>query len=119
MDGNIIGDFVKAEESASKFSGGPKSFPEFKKKAADKGPISVQLLTEGKINKHVLKAIKDAENGDKIHLAMFYIADREVVEALTDAAKRGVKIEMILDPNQNAFGSEKNRAAQSSGCRRI
>ncbi len=46
----------------------------------------------------------------KIHLAMFYIADREVVEALTDAAKRGVKIEMILDPNQNAFGSEK------SGC---
>ncbi|MCY9005189.1 phospholipase D family protein [Peribacillus frigoritolerans] len=107
MDGNIIGDFVKAEEAASKFSGGPKSFPEFKEKSADKGPISVQLLTEGKINEHVLKAIKDAKNGDKIHLAMFYIADREVVEALTDAAKRGVKIEMILDPNQNAFGSEK------------
>ncbi|MGE7684890.1 phospholipase D family protein [Peribacillus simplex] len=107
MEGNIIGDFVNAEEAASKFSGGPKSFPEFKGTSADKGPISVQLLTEGKINKHVLKAIKAAKKGDKIHLAMFYIADREVVEALTDAAKRGVKIQMILDPNQNAFGSEK------------
>ncbi|MGE7761945.1 phospholipase D family protein [Peribacillus sp. NPDC097895] len=107
MNGNIIGDFVKAEEAASNFSGGPKSFPEFKGTSADKGPISVQLLTEGKINKHVLKSIRDTEKGDKIHLAMFYIADREVVESLTDAAKRGVKIQMILDPNQNAFGSEK------------
>ncbi|AXN38900.1 phospholipase [Peribacillus butanolivorans] len=107
MDGNIIGDFVKAEEAASKFSGGPKTFPEFKEASADKGPISVQLLTEGKINKHVLKAIKETEKGDQIQLAMFYIADRHVVDALTDAAKRNVKIQMILDPNQNAFGSEK------------
>ncbi|MFD6206568.1 phospholipase D family protein [Peribacillus sp. NPDC060253] len=107
MGGNIIGDFVKAEEAAYNFSGGPKTFPEFKGATADKGPISVQLLTEGKINKHVLKSIRDTKKGDKIHLAMFYIADRDVVEALTDAAKRGVKIQMILDPNQNAFGSEK------------
>ncbi|QNU02620.1 phospholipase D family protein [Peribacillus butanolivorans] len=107
MDGNIIGDFVKAEEAASKFSGGPKTFPEFKEASVDKGPISVQLLTEGKINKHVLKAIKETEKGDQIQLAMFYIADRHVVDALTDAAKRNVKIQMILDPNQNAFGSEK------------
>ncbi|CAH0243033.1 Cardiolipin synthase A [Peribacillus sp. Bi96] len=107
MGGNIIGDFVKAEEAAYDFSGGPKTFPEFKGATADKGQISVQLLTEGKINKHVLKSIRDTKKGDKIHLAMFYIADRDVVEALTDAAKRGVKIQMILDPNQNAFGSEK------------
>ncbi|MFD6440485.1 phospholipase D family protein, partial [Peribacillus sp. NPDC060186] len=107
MNGNIVGDFVKAEEAASKFSGGPKTFPEFKETSADKGPITVQLLTEGKINKHVLKAIKETEKGDQIQLAMFYIADRHVVEALTDAAKRNVKIQMILDPNQNAFGSEK------------
>ncbi|PJN91059.1 phospholipase D family protein [Bacillus sp. mrc49] len=108
MKGNIIGDFIKAEEAASNFSGGPKAFPEFNEAAEeDRGPVSVQLLTEGKINTHVLKTIKDTKKGDKIHLAMFYIADREVVEALTDAAKRGVKIQMILDPNQNAFGSEK------------
>ncbi|MGE7765432.1 phospholipase D-like domain-containing protein [Peribacillus sp. NPDC096540] len=107
MDGNIVGDFVKAERAASKFSGGPKTFPEFKETSSDKGPISVQLLTEGKINKHVLKAIKETEKGDQIQLAMFYIADHHVVEALTDAAKRNVKVQMILDPNQNAFGSEK------------
>ncbi|AOH57251.1 phospholipase [Peribacillus muralis] len=107
MKGNIIDDFIKAEEAASNFSGGPKTFPEFNETTEDRGPISVQLLTEGKINTHVLKAINDTRKGDKIHLAMFYIADREVVEALTDAARRGVKIQMILDPNQNAFGSEK------------
>lgn len=107
MDGNIISDFVKAEEAASKFSNGPKTFPEFKESATEKGPISVQLLTEGKINEHVLKAIKETKKGEQIQLAMFYIADRHVVEALTDAAKRGVRIQMILDPNQNAFGSEK------------
>ncbi|WP_285767973.1 phospholipase D family protein [Peribacillus sp. SI8-4] len=107
MKGNIIGDFVEAEEAASNFSGGPKNFPKFSEASAEEGPISVQLLTEGKINTHVLKSINDTVKGDKIQLAMFYIADREVVEALTDAAQRGVKIQMILDPNQNAFGSEK------------
>ncbi|MFJ7639633.1 phospholipase D family protein [Peribacillus sp. NPDC097206] len=107
MDGNIISDFVKAEEAASRFSDGPKAFPEVKGTAEENGPISVQLLTEGKINKHVLKAIRETKKGDRIQLAMFYIADRHVVEALTDAARRGVWIHMILDPNQNAFGSQK------------
>ncbi|MFJ7744953.1 phospholipase D family protein [Peribacillus sp. NPDC097295] len=107
MDGNIIRDFVRAEEAASKFSGGPKTFPEGTESNEEEGPISVQLLTEGKINKHVLKSIRETKKGDRIQLAMFYIADRHVVEALTEAAKRDVQIQMILDPNQNAFGSEK------------
>nr|WP_239589625.1 phospholipase D-like domain-containing protein [Metabacillus crassostreae] len=38
---------------------------------------------------------------------MFYLADTEVLEALKSAASRGVNINLILDPNQNAFGSEK------------
>ena len=107
MDGNIIRDFVKAEEAASKFSGGPKTFPKVNEATKEDGPISVQLLTEGKINKHVLKAIRETKKGDQIQLAMFYIADRHVVEALTEAAKRDVQVQMILDPNQNAFGSQK------------
>src|SRR5690606_18933668 len=49
---------------------------------------------------------KTAE-GDSIHLAMFYIAESDVLQALTDAANRGVDVQMILDPNENAFGTEK------------
>ncbi|CAH0345019.1 phospholipase D family protein [Bacillus sp. CECT 9360] len=107
MDGNIIGDFIKAEEAVGRFSKGPDKFPVYEKKPEREGPIKVQFLTEGKIYQHVLASIHDTRKGDRIWLGMYYIADRKVVEALTDAAKRGVKIKMVLDPNQNAFGSEK------------
>lgn len=40
-------------------------------------------------------------------MAMFYIADRDVIEALHDATDRGVKVQMILDPNEVAFGNQK------------
>ncbi|MFD1708605.1 phospholipase D-like domain-containing protein [Siminovitchia sediminis] len=38
---------------------------------------------------------------------MFYLADREVIDALLNAASRGVQVNIILDPNKNAFGSKK------------
>lgn len=107
MDGNIISDFVEAEEAVARFSGGLKQFPIYEKTSMETGEIGVQLLTEGKIYKHVLREIDAAKDGDHIWMAMFYIADRPVVKALTKAAQRGVSIHMILDPNKNAFGSEK------------
>ena len=39
---------------------------------------------------------------------MFYIADRDIVEALKRADQKGVTIRMLLDPNKDAFGREKN-----------
>jgi phosphatidylserine/phosphatidylglycerophosphate/cardiolipin synthase-like enzyme len=39
---------------------------------------------------------------------MFYISDRKVIDALIDAAGRGVRVRLILDPNKDAFGHEKN-----------
>ena len=39
---------------------------------------------------------------------MFFIAKRDLVNALIDAANRGVDVKMILDPNENAFGKEKS-----------
>ncbi|MDQ0218563.1 phospholipase [Peribacillus cavernae] len=107
MEGNIIGDLIKAEEAVGEFSKGPGEFPDYREKTEQKGPIDVQFLTEGKINKHMLKTISETKKGDQIWLGMFYIADRHAVNELTEAAKRGVKINMVLDPNQNAFGTEK------------
>jgi len=107
VEGNIIGDFVKAEKAVADYSNGPKEFPGFEEKDETKGDVAVQLLTEGKITKHVLEAIQGTSRGDEIWIGMFYIADRDVVTAITEAARRGVTINMVLDPNQNAFGSEK------------
>lgn len=107
VKGNIIGDFVKAEQAVADYSNGSKDFPVYHQKQAEQGDVAVQFLTEGKITKHVLQAIQESRKGDQIWIGMFYIADRDVVTSLTEAAQRGVSINMVLDPNQNAFGSEK------------
>src|SRR6185369_17305668 len=46
--------------------------------------------------------------GDAIDVAMFYLSERDVVRALISAAKRGVSVRVILDPNKDAFGRTKN-----------
>ncbi len=35
---------------------------------------------------------------------MFHVADRDVVEALLAASRRGVNVRLILDPNKDAYG---------------
>ena len=46
--------------------------------------------------------------GDSIDVAMFYLSDRDTIGALLAAAKRGVTVRVILDPNKDAFGRTKN-----------
>ena len=68
----------------------------------------VQVLTEGQIGAAILRNFAQARAGDGIDIAMFYLSDRNVIEALIAAAKRGVAVRVILDPNKDAFGREKN-----------
>ncbi len=68
----------------------------------------VQILTEDKIKDKVLENIKSTARGDRIDLGMFYLAHREIIKQLIAAADRGVEIRVILDPNKDAFGFEKN-----------
>ena len=39
---------------------------------------------------------------------MFYLSERKTVEAVLAAKQRGVKLRVLLDPNKDAFGREKN-----------
>ncbi len=48
-----------------------------------------------------------AQRGDNIDIAMFYLADRAVIESLLAASRRGVAVRVILDPNKDAFGHAK------------
>ena len=70
--------------------------------------VEVCLLTEGKIKKHLLEAIKKTEQEDSIWAGMFYLSDRQVIKELLKASWRGVEVRLVLDPNKDAFGFKKN-----------
>jgi phosphatidylserine/phosphatidylglycerophosphate/cardiolipin synthase-like enzyme len=68
----------------------------------------VKVVTEGAILDSLIQHIDAAGKGDSIDIAMFYIADRAVIESLVEASRRGADIRLILDPNKDAFGHEKS-----------
>lgn len=107
VSGELIADMAKAEQAVIDYSGGKTQIKIPDSLSSEKGDIAVQYLTEGKILKHILHEIKAAEKEEMIWIGMFYIANRGVVDALHDAADRGVKVRLILDPNKAAFGNQK------------
>ncbi len=68
----------------------------------------VGIATEGAILEQLLLRFAATGDGDSIDIAMFYLADRPVIDALLAAAARGVSIRVLLDPNKDAFGFEKS-----------
>ncbi|MBP1990415.1 phospholipase D family protein [Paenibacillus eucommiae] len=117
VKGDIIGDALLSEQAALNLSESELTVPDFDfesmaQAGADgeaNGEANVQLrfLTEGKILQRVLQSLAATESGDTVWMAMFYLADRQVIQELLQAAERGVQIRLILDPNENAFGNDK------------
>jgi HKD family nuclease len=68
----------------------------------------VQVLTESEIRAAIVRNLAGARVGDSVDIAMFYLSERSVIQALLDAAKRGVAVRVLLDPNKDAFGRTKN-----------
>src|SRR5690606_1456482 len=83
------------------------SVPTFAPRSGEQ-TVEVAFLTEAAIGKHLLNAIGTTRKGDAIRIAMFYLSDRKVFEALLAAARRGVIVRLILDPNRDAFGRQKD-----------
>lgn len=71
------------------------------------GNVVVQLLTENKIKEPLLEDIEMASKGEVIYVAILFIADLMVINALVKAAKRGVSVRLVLDPNNESFGQSK------------
>jgi len=65
-------------------------------------------LTEGAILEALLDRLHAAGRGSSIDVAMFYLTQRDVIEALVAAARRGAAVRVLLDPNKDAFGYEKS-----------
>ena len=68
----------------------------------------LKVVTEGGILAQLLERLDSAQRGDNIDIAMFYVADRAVIESLLAASRRGVAVRLLMDPNRDAFGRAKN-----------
>ncbi|MEW4289864.1 phospholipase D family protein [Rossellomorea marisflavi] len=116
VKGDILKDMIKAEKAVAAFSGGDmKAFPSDKEvddlitptQASGGKEVKAQILTERKVQTNVVKALDKAKEGDEVWIGMFYLADRDIIDAIENAADRKVDVRIVLDPNQNAFGQEK------------
>lgn len=106
LKGPIIGDLLHSEQIAANLAGG-KELPNIDETNAETGDLTAQVVTEGKVLDAVIESIDRTNKGDAIWMAMFYLAEPKVIDTLIEASKRGADIRLILDPNENAFGSEK------------
>ena len=68
----------------------------------------VQILTEGRIRDALLASVASAKPGDRLDIAVFYFSHRGLVKEVAAAQQRGVKVRVLLDPNEDAFGRKKN-----------
>lgn len=111
IQGPLLNDLLASEKAVAEMSGYDTAiFDSFEIKsdvAESDDTYTVQLLTEGKIKEALLSTITEAKYEDYIKIGMFYLSDRDVINALTDADSRGVSVQLVLDINQDAFGNEK------------
>ncbi len=102
---------VASEMAIARFSGwrghvyaaGAESEP-----TADQQGVALSFVTEEAIRRHLIDAISGTRSGDAVSIATFYLADRKVLGALLEAANRGARVRLILDPNRDAFGRQKD-----------
>ena len=107
--GPIWQSVYRAEAAVAKMSGGALSgFTAPLGYDQQSAEARARILTERQIKEALLNHIETAAADDQIKIAQFYLADRDIIDALVSAARKGVKIRIILDPNKDAFGYEKN-----------
>jgi len=107
FSGNAVIDLLKTENAALAMSGhAPVSLPSLT--PSQNTGLSVQVLTERAIKASVLEYLNATGADDQIDLMMFYLSDQDIIDALVAAKNRGANVRVLLDPNKDAFGHEKN-----------
>jgi phosphatidylserine/phosphatidylglycerophosphate/cardiolipin synthase-like enzyme len=107
VDGPIVADAVAGERAVARFSG--TDFPEMQVEAVESvGEVAVRLISEGKIKDRLLAALGGCGQGSVVKMAMFYLSDQEVIKSLIAAGQRGAEIRLLLDPNKDSFGRQRN-----------
>lgn len=106
--GEIQNQIIASEKAVASFSNVP--LPELSApvQEIENADTKGRLITEKSILDTLLENIHNAKQGDSIHMGIFYISNVKVLSALADASQRGVSIQIIADPNKDAFGLKKD-----------
>lgn len=108
VSGNTAIDVLKTEQAVGRMSKGDIPMVIMGEFEAAQSLPQVQVLTEKAIYEATLKLIETAKPQEQIDLTMFYLSERDIIKALITAHQRGVKLRILLDPNKDAFGRQKN-----------
>lgn len=103
----IINDILQSEKVVADFSKADWDDVKYDHVAEQKGNTKIRLLTEKGIFDAMQEQIGKTQKGDTIQIGIFYLSDFDTIKALEKAAKNGVSIKIIADPNKDAFGLEK------------
>lgn len=90
------------ERKAGQFS----SFSDVSPNGAPDIP-TVQWLTEGAIAEAIIELLGETGPGDVVRVAIFYMSERGVIEALKGAITKGASLKIVMDANRDAFGMKK------------
>lgn len=108
VSGPTAMDVLRTEQSVAQMSEGSSPVMIMGEINASNNAPQVQVLTEAAIYHAVVELIQSAKANEQIDLAMFYLSERQIIKELKAAQKRGVKLRILLDPNKDAFGRQKN-----------
>ncbi len=108
FSGPLLAELLKSEQAVTALSGITMDVELPPPKQPGPADPQIQLLTEGKIIEALLADLQTYRPPATLWMAMFYLADCQVVAALLAAAQRGITINIILDANRDAFGHKKN-----------
>lgn len=104
-------DLLASERAILEFSAPDLELPpisSIENKPENTSESRVRVLTEAAIRDAVIERLAEAGQGSRVDLAMFYLSHRAIVEAIIQAHERGAEVRVLLDPNEHAFGRNKN-----------
>jgi hypothetical protein len=117
LDGEALRPLLQSELSIAGFSGwqgdpapflgtAPKGAASSESETA--ASVRAAIVTEGAIREQVVQKLAATGKGDSVDIAMFYLSERTVIDAMLGAVRRGATMRVLLDPNKDAFGFEKS-----------
>lgn len=111
--GAAVGDLLASENAVLALAGRtPLMFPPLPAAAESRVPgqgrLRLAVLTEAAIRDRLLAELAATGAGDRVAMAVFYLAHRGVIRALIGAHRRGAGVRVLLDANHDAFGRRKD-----------
>ena len=110
FDGAAALDLLQTESAVARLAGvHSEHWPQAAPATAAGGETNrLRVLTEGAVREALLQTIDSSAAGDRLDVEVFYMSHRPLIKALIRAQERGVSVRVLLDPNRDAFGREKN-----------